>query len=223
MATTGVSGLAVGMTTVGGVLLASAIKNVPPLDIVKTVIKKPTSGKQISSPVGNVASGVTKFDAGAFGAAVGQAAASVGAAAAGSSSSLVSEARKHLGARYVWATAGPTTFDCSGLVVYCLRKTMYPKCPRLFTGNFGSWLKKQGWTKVSPSQFQAGDIILKTGHMGIAVSNSRMIHAPHAGTVVKEADIYAKSQWWGWRAPMSASNAKIQQGNSNIGKGAGLR
>lgn len=31
-------------------------------------------------------------------------------------------ARAQVGKRYVWATAGPNTFDCSGLVAYCYQQ-----------------------------------------------------------------------------------------------------
>jgi hypothetical protein len=34
---------------------------------------------------------------------------------------VVAEANRHLGQRYVWGAAGPTTFDCSGLVQYSYR------------------------------------------------------------------------------------------------------
>jgi cell wall-associated NlpC family hydrolase len=34
----------------------------------------------------------------------------------------VAEAKKHLGQQYVWGAAGPTTFDCSGLVSYAYAK-----------------------------------------------------------------------------------------------------
>lgn len=35
---------------------------------------------------------------------------------------VVTEAKKHIGQDYVWGAAGPTTFDCSGLVTYSYAK-----------------------------------------------------------------------------------------------------
>ncbi|HKU50991.1 MAG TPA: NlpC/P60 family protein, partial [Nitrospira sp.] len=31
-------------------------------------------------------------------------------------------ANSEVGSRYVWGTAGPDTFDCSGLVAYCYKR-----------------------------------------------------------------------------------------------------
>jgi len=209
----GVSGLGIGLTTAGSVLVVAAIRNQSPIDVIKVVLKKPTSGAQLGTPFSSVASGVARVSAGT---AVGEAAATAAIGSAGSSSALVTEARKHLGAKYVFGATGPNTFDCSGLVVYCLRKTLIPNCKRFFTGNVSSYLKGKGWQRVSPSQFQAGDVIIRSGHMGIAVSNSRMIHAPHTGTVVKEASIYSKGSWWGYRPPSGASAKQNQNNNRTL-------
>jgi cell wall-associated NlpC family hydrolase len=218
-ATKGVSGLAVGLVTVGGILLAAAITNRQPVDIVKTILKKPTSGKPIGPALSSTTSGVATSQA--LGRAVGSGgSASAGSGSAGSSSALVVEARRHLGAKYVFGAAGPNTFDCSGLVVYCLRKTLIPDCKRFYTGTVSSYLKGKGWRRVEPSQFAAGDVIIKSGHMGIAISNSRMIHAPHTGSVVKEADIFDKGSWWGYR--WQATDQDIKNANDRISKGGGL-
>lgn len=200
MPTAGVSGLAVTLTTVGGVLLVAAIRNETPIDVVRTVLKKPTTGKPIGASLGSVASGVVKVVGqsvagdGGLGAGIGAVGSAVGGA------TLVAEARRHLGAKYVFGAAGPTTFDCSGLVVFSLRKTLYPGCPRFTTFNVSSVLAKRGWRKVGPAQFQSGDVIIRSGHMGIATSSDMYINAPHTGSVVKEVRIPTKGVgWWGYR------------------------
>jgi cell wall-associated NlpC family hydrolase len=199
MPTAGVSGLAIATATAGGVLLTAAIRNQTPIDVVKTVLKRPTSGTALGSSFSSIASGVGKLAASqtaasAVGSAVGTAISGVGSAV------LVAEARKHLGAKYVFATAGPVTFDCSGLVVYCLRQTIMPSCPRFTTYNASAVLAAAGWHKITPAQFQAGDIIIRSGHMGIASSPTTYVNAPHAGTVVKEVRIPTKGVgWWGYR------------------------
>lgn len=194
MPSAGVSGLAVALTTAGGVLLVAAIRNQPPTDVVRAVLKRPTSGAALGSPFAQAGSGVATVAA--TGAAVGTVAASIGATLSGNA--LVAEARKHLGKKYVFGSVGPNTFDCSGLVVYCLRKTSYPGCPRFTTFNVSSVLAKRGWRKVAPAQFQAGDVIIRTGHMGIASGKDTYINAPHTGSVVKEVRIPG-SGWWGYR------------------------
>lgn len=195
MASAGVSGLAVAVTTVGGVLLTAAIRNQTPIDVVRTVLKRPTSNSGLGSPFSAAASGVGKIVAGG---GVGSAAADL-VTGGPSGAVLVTEARKHLGAKYVFGAVGPTTFDCSGLVVYCLRKTLFPACPRFTTFTVSGVLSRQGWHKVTPAQFATGDVIIRSGHMGIASSNTTYINAPHTGTVVKEVSIPNKGQWWGYR------------------------
>lgn len=199
----GISGTAVALSTVGGVLLWSAIANRTPVDLVRQALGKPTSGASVGPGFGTVEES-TKRAFRDFGAGSGQRAEAVG----GGAGLLVSEARKHLGARYVWATAGPVTFDCSGLVVYCLRQVNVADVPRFTTYSFGAWAQKHGAVRVTPEQFRAGDIILRTGHMAIATSNTRMVHAPNPTTVVKEEGIYSPSTWWGWRLWGSTSTIK---------------
>jgi cell wall-associated NlpC family hydrolase len=198
MPTAGVSGLAVTAVTAGGVLLFAAIRNQTPIDMVRGVLKRPTSGGKLGTAFSEIASGVGMVTATAAGTA---AAGAVGAAAGtAGSGSLVAEARKHLGAKYVFGTEGPVTFDCSGLVVYCLRQTLIRDCPRFTTYSASGVLAAHGWDRVTPAQFQAGDVIIRSGHMGIASSPTTYINAPHTGTVVKEVRIPTKGVgWWGYR------------------------
>lgn len=201
MPTAGVSGLAVALTTAGGVLLTAAIRNQTPVDVIRAVLKKPTTGKTLGSPFASASSGVGIVTAGA--AAAGAIGAGGGIVAAGAGlfggGALVAEARKHLGAKYVFAAVGPTTFDCSGLVVYCLRQTLIPNCKRFTTYTVSSYLSGLGWRKVGQADFQSGDVIIRSGHMGIASSHTTYINAPHTGTVVKEVTIPDRNSFWGYR------------------------
>lgn len=197
MPTAGVSGLAVALTTAGGVLLVAAIRNQTPTDVVKAVLKRPTSGATLGNPYASLGSGVAIATSVGTGAAV--ASAITAAASAVGSATLVAEARKHLGAKYVFGAVGPTTFDCSGFVVYCLRQTLITNCKRFTTYTASSYLSSLGWKKVTPAQFAAGDVIIRSGHMGIASSNTTYINAPHTGTVVKEVTIPDRNSFWGYR------------------------
>ena len=88
--------------------------------------------------------------------------------------SIVSRAYSQLGKPYVWGAYGPSSFDCSGFVSYCL------------TGSYtrlGTTLTFMGWTRVSNPQ--PGDVVTTATHCGIYIGNGQMIHAPHTGDVVK--------------------------------------
>ena len=88
--------------------------------------------------------------------------------------SIVSRAYSQLGKPYVWGACGPSSFDCSGFVSYCL------------TGSYtrlGTTLTFMGWTRVSNPQ--PGDVVTTATHCGIYIGNGQMIHAPHTGDVVK--------------------------------------
>ncbi|MEQ3267294.1 NlpC/P60 family protein [Dorea longicatena] len=87
---------------------------------------------------------------------------------------IVSRAYSQLGKPYAWGAYGPSSFDCSGLVSYCL------------TGSYtrlGTTLTFMGWTRVSNPQ--PGDVVTTATHCGIYIGNGQMIHAPHTGDVVK--------------------------------------
>lgn len=67
-------------------------------------------------------------------------------------SAVVTEAKKHIGQRYVFGAAGPTTFDCSGLVIYSYRKAGLTT-PRIAAGQFGA-------ARLIPSsRAVAGDLV----------------------------------------------------------------
>ena len=86
----------------------------------------------------------------------------------------VSRAYSALGKPYVWGAAGPNSFDCSGLVSFCL------------TGRYSHTYSSSdfvGLTKVSNPQ--PGDICVRVGHVGVYIGGGQMIHAPHTGDVVK--------------------------------------
>lgn len=206
--TRGISGSAVALTTVGGVLVWSAISNRWPVDVIKGVLQLPTSGKAVGPAFGDTTSGirdVTGADgsAGALGkiTSPGDAGTAAGSAAGSAmGAGLVALARKQIGIPYSWAHSDPASgFDCSGLVVYCLRQAGIPDVPRFTTATFGRWAKSRGWQRIAGG-FRAGDVILRSGHMAIATGPETMVHAPHPGARVVERSIYQLSSWWGWRA-----------------------
>lgn len=91
-----------------------------------------------------------------------------------SGSTVVNRAYAQLGKPYEWGASGPDSFDCSGLVGYCL------------TGSYSRWCTTgtiMGWKSVSNPK--PGDICIRSGHTGIYIGGGQMIHAPHTGDVVK--------------------------------------
>lgn len=97
-----------------------------------------------------------------------------------SGNSVVNRAYSQLGKPYQWAAVGPNSFDCSGLVSYCLTGSY----SRL--GTTGTFM---GWTRVSSPQ--PGDICVNSHHCGIYIGGGQMIHAPRTGDVVKISSVHS--------------------------------
>lgn len=117
--------------------------------------------------------------------------ASIGACAAPSSSTkgqqIVNIARTHLGQRYVYGAAGPSSFDCSGLTQYVHRQAGI-SIPR----TVGS--QQAAARPVSKSSARPGDLIFIGGyHVGIYVGGGQMIDAPKTGDVVKQRAIWTSA------------------------------
>ncbi|MFC4912175.1 C40 family peptidase [Actinomadura gamaensis] len=86
-----------------------------------------------------------------------------------------------LGDPYVWGAAGPSTFDCSGLVMWAYEQ-LGVNLPH-YTGD--QW---NAGTHVSRGHLRPGDLVFfypDLHHMGIYVGDGKILHAPHTGDVVK--------------------------------------
>ncbi|MFI5910609.1 NlpC/P60 family protein [Dactylosporangium sp. NPDC051541] len=97
---------------------------------------------------------------------------------------VVKFACAQLGKKYVFATAGPNTYDCSGLTMAAWKAA----------GVTLPHNAAQQWGKVkhiSRSQLVPGDLVFYNGlgHVGIYIGNNQIIHAPNSRTVVKVAPI----------------------------------
>ncbi len=92
---------------------------------------------------------------------------------------IIQAARSKLGCSYVWGAAGPDTFDCSGLTQWCYKQAG-------ISITHQSETQKNEAKKVVPvSEARPGDILWKSGHVGIYIGNGQYIHAPQPGDVVK--------------------------------------
>ncbi len=94
------------------------------------------------------------------------------------SGDAVSRAYSALGKPYVWGATAPNSFDCSGLVGFCL------------TGRYSRSCTSASLNALpTVSNPQPGDVCVRSGHCGIYIGNGQMIHAPHTGDVVKVASV----------------------------------
>lgn len=101
-----------------------------------------------------------------------------------SGSTVVNRAYAQLGKPYKWGASGPDSFDCSGLVGYCL------------TGSYSRWCTTgtiMGWKTVTNPK--PGDICIRSGHTGVYIGGGQMIHAPHTGDVVKVSAVQS-GMWY---------------------------
>ncbi|MBB3677702.1 C40 family peptidase [Modestobacter versicolor] len=121
----------------------------------------------------------------AAGSAPAPAAAAPVVAGSGAAATAVSTAMAQIGKPYVWAAAGPNSFDCSGLVqyAYAAAGVSLPHSSRS---------QAAAGQAVSRDQLQPGDILAfysPVSHVGIYIGNGQMVHAPTSGDVVKVVDI----------------------------------
>lgn len=182
----GISGTAVASVTAGSLLLYAALTGRTPLAALKDVLSGHPTAVPAAAPyvpqgsTTTVGTPVTTAGGGPAGATSSTAATPAGAA-------IVSVARAQIGKPYGWGKDGPDSFDCSGLVSYCLRQAgVVPAGFRYVTTQFLLW---SGATTIARPP-RAGDLICWTGHIAIATSATTMIAAPGIGQKVKEQNIY---------------------------------
>ncbi|MES9537129.1 MULTISPECIES: C40 family peptidase [unclassified Actinomadura] len=107
---------------------------------------------------------------------------------------MARKALTKLGSPYVWAAAGPNSFDCSGLVVWAYTQVGKPGLPH-YTGD----LFAMG-TKVSRGSLRSGDLVYfgsNLHHMGIYLGDGKYLHAPQTGDVVKISKLSERSDFAG--------------------------
>lgn len=120
---------------------------------------------------------------------------------------IAAEGVKWLGHPYRYAGApgldGKGFWDCSSFANFIYAVKFGLPIPGYAAGkwdgsNHGpptmSWLIWPGVKTVSREEVQAGDVIIWPGHMGIAISNSMMVHAPNPrrGTVIDKIEVEGK-------------------------------
>lgn len=112
----------------------------------------------------------------------------VNAGSGGSSTgqAAVSAALSRVGMPYKWAAAGPSSFDCSGLMLWAYAKAGV-SLPHSSSAQAASG------TTVPVSAAAPGDILWMPGHVGMYIGNGQVVHAPTAGDVVKVVSVGSMS------------------------------
>lgn len=130
---------------------------------------------------------------------------------------IVAEVKKFLGDPYVYGDAGPSAFDCSGLVQYTLSKLGFKGVPRTSEAQWG-WVQK-----VSKAQLAPGDLVFaqfpgdnaSPGHVGVYVGSGQVLSAQDPAQGVGLASL---SSWAGnivgYGRPPGASTASAGGGGS---------
>ena len=108
-------------------------------------------------------------------------------------------AEKQLGDRYSTGATGPDSFDCSGLVYYCLRQAGSSR-RRLSAAGYsqvGEWEKitsRSDWEKGDLLFFYSSSSRSRIGHVGIYVGGGKMIDASTSeGRIVRR---YCTTDYW---------------------------
>jgi len=91
-------------------------------------------------------------------------------------------AKSEVGANYAFASAGPTTFDCSGFVTYVYREAgLIDRIggKRRTVSGYLDWFNAQGEDRASKSNPLPGDLIIwgRNKHMGIYLGDGMAISA----------------------------------------------
>lgn len=87
-------------------------------------------------------------------------------------------AKAQVGKPYVWGSAGPNAFDCSGLIYYAFGTQLGYNIPRT-ASDIG-----HSSTPIPKSDLQVGDILYTETHIGIYVGNGQVVHAATENTGV---------------------------------------
>ena len=100
--------------------------------------------------------------------------------------SMVDYAMRYLGYPYVWATHGPSSFDCSGFTYWVVLNVLGRDI------GAGTWTQ---WGTGSPIQYgnlQPGDLVffqntytVGLSHVGMYIGNDQFIHAENENTGVR--------------------------------------
>ena len=111
--------------------------------------------------------------------------ASLASTGSGAGAVAVRAALSALGRPYVFGAAGPSAFDCSGLMMWAWAQAGV-SLPH------SSSMQYAVLPHVSLSQLRPGDLVFSYSpihHVGMYIGGGRFVHAPHSGDVVRITSI----------------------------------
>lgn len=88
-------------------------------------------------------------------------------------------AESKIGCWYAWGATGPSTFDCSGLTQWS-----YRQAGRSIPRTTESQLAGAKW-RGPVSEAQRGDVLYRSGHVGICCGGGSYVHAPRTGKQIQ--------------------------------------
>ncbi|MFC5006613.1 C40 family peptidase [Dactylosporangium cerinum] len=100
----------------------------------------------------------------------------------GAAGTVVSFALAQVGKRYVYATSGPNTYDCSGLVAAAYARVGI-KLPHQ-----SEQIAAKG-RRVPSGQWMPGDVIHTSGHVAIYIGGGKMVEAANPSAGVRIAPV----------------------------------
>jgi cell wall-associated NlpC family hydrolase len=93
---------------------------------------------------------------------------------------------KQIGKPYIFNTAGPKTFDCSGLTMYA-----WAQVGVTYLRHYTQW-QYSDTKRVTKDELRPGDLVFvypDRHHMGMYVGGGWLVHAPHTGDVVRMVEM----------------------------------
>jgi cell wall-associated NlpC family hydrolase len=112
----------------------------------------------------------------------------------GAAGAAVAAAISKLGSPYVYAAAGPNSFDCSGFTMWAYAQAGI-QLPHYSGAQYAATVH------ITRDALQPGDLIFwgpgGSDHMGMYVGGGTMIHSPHTGDVVRYSPIYGSPSGYG--------------------------
>src|SRR5436305_792213 len=105
-------------------------------------------------------------------------------------------AHNQRGKPYRYGAAGPSAFDCSGLVLYVFKHALGKSLPHNAESQYRSV------QHIARSSLRPGDLVFAFSggsayHVGIYAGSGYFWHAPHSGTVVKRVKLYSANWRYG--------------------------
>lgn len=189
MKTGGVSGIGLMVSTTGALLIASGIKDVPMLELLRGLAagQMPAgAGPKVTTVMFTPADDGTAPTAGAQAAGYTPPGSSAGAGSGGAHPAIYEAARSFIGVPYLWGGKSPKGLDCSGLVKLSIQiGTGDATCPGTSWGQ-STWRRLD---VIDRADVGAGDVLWWPGHVVVAASATQCISAPRPGLKVRQEAI----------------------------------